>query len=92
MTEGTVTLDLDEYPDSPGTLRLINKLGTPIDCTITGLSAQLPALQDTTATLLIPDQPDSSELSVTWYLDGIKQESGTTFRFSPKGENIGSMS
>lgn len=84
VTEGTVTLDLDEYPDSPGTLRLINKLGTPIDCTITGLSAQLPALQDTTATLLIPDQPDSSELSVTWYLDGIKQESGTTFRFSPK--------
>lgn len=84
VTEGAITLDLDKYPDSPGTLRLINKLGTPIDCTITGLSSELPAMASTTASLEIPGTSAGESFAVKWYLDGVEKGTGTSFVFVPK--------
>ncbi len=84
VTEGVITLDLDKYPDSPGTLRLINKLGTPIDCTIKGLSSELPAMAPTTASLEVPGMSSSDSLSIKWYLDGVEKSTGNSFTFTPK--------
>lgn len=84
VTEGAITLDLDKYPDSPGTLRLINKLGTPIDCTIQGLASELPAMSETTASLEIPGVSTNDALAVKWYLDGVEKGTGTSFAFVPK--------
>lgn len=84
VTEGSILLDLDKYPDSPGTLRLINRLGTPIDCTIKGLNRELPALATTTATLEVPQSTNTDSLAVKWYLNGMEKGSGVSFTFTPQ--------
>ncbi len=83
-TEGSVTLTLDKYPDNPGSIRLVNKLGIPVECTISGISSKVTAMKSITTQLDVPDSISSSELQVAWYLDGNKAATGTSYTFTPK--------
>ena len=82
-TEGIIDLDLDKYPEIPSTLTMINKAGTPIDCSIEGITASVAALEPITARVSVPDSENNSDLGVRWFLDG--EEIATTLEctFTP---------
>ncbi len=82
-TEGTIDLDLDKYPEIPSSLTLINKMGTPIECSIVGISTTVAALEEITATVSVPDSENNSDLGVRWFLDGQEISSALTCTFTP---------
>jgi hypothetical protein len=83
ITEGSVLLDLEDVPDIPGSITLVNKAGTPIECTIDGLSPTMDAQQEATATLDTENLGETEGLDVTWYLDGQTIGTGMTCTFTP---------
>ncbi len=79
-TEGAITLQLDKYANVPSDLTLVNHLGVPVECTISGISDTVNALQPLTATLTTSD---ASQISVDWYLDGVLVGSDMACTFTP---------
>ncbi|NCC65867.1 MAG: hypothetical protein EOM15_14570, partial [Spirochaetia bacterium] len=69
-TEGLIELSLDKYASIPTTLTLVNNLGVPVECSITGLSEAVPALVPVTTSLVALNEPDAGSLQISWYLDG----------------------
>lgn len=86
-TEGTIALDLDKYPEIPSNLTLINKAGTPIQCSISGLSSTVEALQPVHATVTVPASEESSTMEVLWFLDGEEISSSLDCTFTPATGN-----
>lgn len=69
-TEGLIELSLDKYASIPTTLTLVNNVGVPVECSITGLSEAVPALVPVTTSLVALNEPDAGSLEISWYLDG----------------------
>ena len=82
-TEGSIALDLDKYPEIPSSLTLINKVGLPIECSISGITTSVAALQEITAHVSIPDSAENEDLGVLWFLDGEQISSSLDCTFSP---------
>ena len=82
-TEGSIALDLDKYPEIPSSLTLINKAGTPIECSISGITSSVSALQETTARVTVPESENNDELGVLWFLDGEQISSSLDCTFTP---------
>lgn len=83
ITEGTITLDLDKFAEIPSSLTLINKVGTPIECSINGLSSTMIALQSTTAEISTTNISDNGDLDISWFLDGEQIATGLDCTFVP---------
>lgn len=83
VTEGTIPLALDKYPEIPSTVTLVNKAGTPIVCSISGITSTVSALEEVHAKITVPPEQSSDELSVVWYLNGQEISSSTTCTFTP---------
>ncbi len=82
-TEGVIPLDLDKYPEIPSSLTLINKVGTPIECAISGITTPVAALQEVTASVSVPASENNEELGVLWFLDGEQISSSLDCTFTP---------
>ena len=82
-TEGLIELSLDKYTTIPTTLTLVNNLGIPVECSITGLSEAIPALDPVTTTLVVLNEEDAGTLDVHWYLDGELISSNHSCTFIP---------
>ena len=82
-TDGLISLDLDKYPEIPSSLTLINKVGTPIECSISGITTSVTALQEVTASVTIPASENSEGLGVLWFLDGEQISSSLDCSFTP---------
>jgi hypothetical protein len=83
ITEGTITLDLDKFAEIPSSLTLVNKVGTPIECSINGLSSAMVAMQSVTAEISTTNISDNGELDISWYLDGDQIATGLDCTFVP---------
>ena len=83
ITEGTITLDLDKFAEIPSSLTLINKAGTPIECSINGLSTTMVAMQSTTAEISTTNISDNGDLDISWFLDGEQIATGLDCTFAP---------
>ncbi|MDY0287374.1 MAG: hypothetical protein RBR15_00955 [Sphaerochaeta sp.] len=86
-TEGTINLDLDKYPEIPSSLTLINKLGTPIECSIQGITPTVAALEVVTAQVSVPESENNSDLGVSWFLDGVLISTTLECSFTPSTGN-----
>ncbi|HAF86073.1 MAG TPA: hypothetical protein DCG32_06880 [Sphaerochaeta sp.] len=82
-TEGAIALDLDKYPEIPSTLTLINKAGTPIECSISGITTSVAAFQEITASITVPESESNEGLGVLWFLDGEELSSSLDCTFTP---------
>ena len=82
-TDGLIALDLDKYPEIPSSLTLINKVGTPIECSISGITTSVTALQEITASVTIPESENNEGLGVLWFLDGEQIASSLDCSFTP---------
>lgn len=82
-TEGVIELSLDKYANVPTSLTLVNNLGIPVECTISGLSETMPALEPVTTTLTAANGEDAGDLEVSWYLDGVSISNEHTCTFTP---------
>ncbi|HKM07299.1 MAG TPA: hypothetical protein VJ869_09925 [Sphaerochaeta sp.] len=82
-TDGTISLDLDKYPEIPSSLTLINKVGTPIECSISGITTSVPALEELTASVIVPQSENNKDLGVLWFLDGEEISSSLDCTFTP---------
>jgi len=82
-TEGSISLDLDKYPEIPSSLTLINKVGIPIVCSISGITTSVTALQEVTASITIPESENNEGLGVLWFLDGEQISSSLDCSFTP---------
>ena len=79
-TEARIQLRLDKYSEIPNTIRLLDHLGEPIECTISGISETVVAQRSMTATLSTQgDKP----LSVRWYIDGEQATGDQSCTFTP---------
>lgn len=79
-TEARIELRLDKYSDVPNTVRLLDHLGQPIECTIGGVSETMVAQKSATATVTTGgEQP----VNVDWYLDGELVAQGPSCTFTP---------
>ena len=83
ITEGSIALDLDKYPEIPSTLTLINKAGTPIECSISGITTSVAAFQEITASITVPESENNEDLGVLWFLDGEELSSSLDCTFTP---------
>ncbi|AEV30244.1 hypothetical protein SpiGrapes_2483 [Sphaerochaeta pleomorpha str. Grapes] len=83
ITEGTITLDLDKFAEIPSSLTLINKAGTPIECSISGLSSTMIAMQNVTAEIATMNISDNGSLEISWFLDGQQIATGLDCTFVP---------
>ena len=82
-TEGSVALDLDKYAEIPSSLTLINKAGTPIECSISGIASTMAALSSATAKITTNISSEADNLEVVWFLDGEQLGSGLSCTFTP---------
>ncbi len=78
--EATVTLDLEKTTSIPATINLVNTIGEPILCAITGISEQMDASTEVQAAI---EPEPGNEVSLTWYQDGTQVGSGLTYSFTP---------
>ncbi|MEA5106089.1 MAG: hypothetical protein VB010_01870 [Sphaerochaeta associata] len=79
-TEGVIELKLDKYANVPSGFTLINHLGVPVQCTITGISENVEALKPMTASI---STVETGEIAVNWYLDGVLVGSALECTFTP---------
>ena len=79
-TEGTVALTLDKYANIPATITLVDNLGVPVECSIQGVSEVMQAQVPATATL---SSGESTDLEVSWYLDGEEVSNALSCSFTP---------
>ncbi len=82
-TDGSIALDLDKYPEIPSSLTLINKIGTPIECSISGITTPVDALQEVTVSVTVPEPENDKDLGVLWFLDGEEISSSLECTFTP---------
>lgn len=82
-TEGCVALDLDKYAEIPSSLTLINKAGTPIECSISGISSTMEAFATAQAVITTNTSSDAELLEVVWFLDGEQLGSGLSCTLTP---------
>ncbi|HKL60346.1 MAG TPA: hypothetical protein VJ863_10630 [Sphaerochaeta sp.] len=82
-TDGCIALDLDKYPEIPSSLTLINKAGTPIECSISGLSTSVDALKEITVSVTVPESENDGNIGVLWFLDGEEISSSLDCTFTP---------
>ncbi|MFA6682068.1 MAG: hypothetical protein WCS35_08545, partial [Sphaerochaeta sp.] len=82
-TDGSIALDLDNYPEIPQSLTLLNKVGTPIECSISGLTTSVAALQEITVSVSVPVHENNEGLGVLWFLDGNEISSSLNCTFTP---------
>ena len=80
-TEAAIELQLDKYAAVPHSFSLIDRLGTPVLCSIDGINETMAAQESVTATLVADTEAD---LSVRWYLDGEEIGSGRACTFTPE--------
>ena len=79
-TEAHIELRLDKYSEVPNSVLLVDHLGTPIQCTIAGITETMVAQQSATATLTTEGgQP----IQVNWYLDGELIDGNQSCTFTP---------
>ncbi|MBR1937595.1 MAG: hypothetical protein IJ836_01400 [Spirochaetales bacterium] len=83
-TSGSLNFNVTALPDVVGQLTLENKAGTPVICTVKNISSgdQVPAQTDLKVEL-DTSSINSSDITVTWYLDGIKIGTGTEITICP---------
>ncbi|MCR5732424.1 MAG: beta-propeller fold lactonase family protein [Sphaerochaetaceae bacterium] len=83
-TTGSLNFNVDQQPDVIGHLTLENKAGTPIVCTVKNLEAgeQIEA-QTNRSISLDTSSISSNDISIDWYLDGIKVGNGTEIEICP---------
>jgi|GEM_PF-6509366 len=83
-TSGSLSFNVDALPSIVGQLTLENKAGTPIICTVRNLSSgdQIPAQENRTVSL-DTSSFSSSDVSVSWYLDGSPVGNGTEVTICP---------
>ena len=83
-TSGTLSFNVDSLPAVVGQLTLENKAGTPIVCTVQNLASgdQIAAQEDHTVSL-DTSSFSSSDVSVSWYLDGSAVGTGTQVTICP---------
>lgn len=84
-TRGTINFNLDKEDGTIGSITLINKAGVPVECVITGLTADTQvAAQKDLEVAFDPGTIDKEDLSITWYLDGIQIGTGLTVTICPE--------
>lgn len=83
-TSGSINLSLSKTTAIPAKFELVDKIGSPVQCSITGLASEMSTTQQVTAKL--EPQP-GSEVSTTWYMDGSKVSEGLTCTFTPQRGN-----
>lgn len=84
-TTGSVTFSVDTIEASVGTLTLTNSAGTPVTCSISGISSGDTIAAGVTQTLTFDTGSlDESDLTIKWYYDGVYDGSGVTYSFSPE--------
>ncbi len=79
-TEAHIELRLDKYSDIPNSVTLLDHLGTPIVCTIGGITESMVAQQSATATLTAEG---AQPIQVAWYLDGEPMPGNQSCTFTP---------
>lgn len=79
-TEAHIELRLDKYSEIPNTITLVDHLGTPIVCTIEGITETMAAQQSATATL---SAEGGQPIQVNWYLDGEPMTGRESCTFTP---------
>ncbi len=80
-TEGVVKLTLDKYADIPTSITLVDNLGVPVECSIEGISETMRAQTVANATL---NAENTSNLEVSWYLDGELISNSLSCSFTPQ--------
>lgn len=83
-TSGSINLSLSKTTAIPAKFELVDKIGSPVQCSITGLASEMSTTQQVTAKL--EPQP-GSEVSTTWYMDGSKVSEGLACTFTPQRGN-----
>ena len=81
-TEGTIDLDLDKYPEIPSSLTLINKAGTPIECSISASQTRGGTTGDY-CKVSFPPSENSKEFEAEWFLDGEEISTSLNCTFTP---------
>ncbi len=83
-TTGTIEFNLDNAVDTVGSLTVNNKAGVPVVCTIKGIVAgSTIAAQETIDVYLDTSTLAEDELTIDWYLDGIKIGEGKELKLTP---------
>ncbi len=78
--ESTITLDLEKTTSIPATISLVDTVGEPIACSITGLSEQMETGEEVTATI---EPAPGGEVNLSWYQDGESVGTGLSYSFTP---------
>ncbi len=83
-TTGSLSFNVDALPSVVGQLTLENKAGTPIVCTVKDLAPgdQIAAMENHKV-VLDTSSFSSSDVSISWYLDGSLIGSGTEITICP---------
>ncbi len=79
-TEAHIELRLDKYSDIPNKVFLVDNLGTPIPCTIGGITETMVAQKSATATV---STGGAQPIEVNWYLDGEFMTGNQNCTFTP---------
>ncbi len=89
VTEGMITLNLNEPTHPPYSFILINTIGVPISCHIDGADDDLVVCDTPLTTKLVADDGlDTDTLDISWFLNGIKLGDGASITFTPpQGHN-----
>lgn len=68
-TESVINFEVDDYTKLPVSVTMVDKLGTPVECEITGLPDAVPAYEPVTVSL---NALGDSVIDAVWYLDGVE--------------------
>lgn len=82
-TQKTINMLVNENGNDNGSITLVDKTGTPVKCSITGLPTSVIANEEI-CVRLSSSNTSLNEISAEWYLDGLKIGNGTQLKFSPK--------
>ncbi len=82
-TQKTVNMLVNENGNDNGSITLVDRSGTPVKCSITGLATSVIANEEV-CVKLSSSNTALNEISAVWYLDGLKIGTGTQLKFSPK--------
>jgi len=76
-----ISLNLDKTTTLPSTITLINSVGIPVECSISGLENEMKAGASTVASIATDTQ---ETLDILWYLDGEQVGTGLSYTFAPE--------
>ena len=75
-----ISLNLNKTNELPSTITLVNNLGTPVECTISGLEPEMAAGVSATAAI---ETSSAEDLTISWFLDGEEVGNGLSYTFTP---------